>query len=144
MTGVQTCALPIYIVRKTFITYIRLLLEYNSNVWNPTHKYLIDKIKNVQRLFTKRITSISHLSYTERLSILELELKSLRFDIIQYYKIMNNLTLINRTDYFTRHHSQSSSRKPLSSLIKLVNSPNYLLTSFFTDQWNAGINSLQS
>ena len=46
-------------VRKTFITYIRLLLEYNSNVWNPTHKNLIDKIENVQRQFTKRLTSIS-------------------------------------------------------------------------------------
>ena len=37
----------------------------------PTHKYLIDKIENVQRQFTKRITSISYLSYPERLSILE-------------------------------------------------------------------------
>ena len=33
------------IVRKTFTTYIRPLLEYNSNVWNPTHKYLVDKIE---------------------------------------------------------------------------------------------------
>ena len=60
------------IVRKTFITYIRPLLEYNSNIWNPTHKYLVDKIENVQRQFTKRITSISHLTYHERLSILDL------------------------------------------------------------------------
>ena len=25
-------------VRKTFVTYIRPLLEYNSIVWNPAHK----------------------------------------------------------------------------------------------------------
>ena len=31
------------LVRKTFIAYIRPLLEYNSNVWNPIHKYLIEK-----------------------------------------------------------------------------------------------------
>ena len=40
------------IVRKTFVTYIRPILEYNSNVWNPTHKYLIDQIENVQRKFS--------------------------------------------------------------------------------------------
>ena len=36
-------------VRKTFITNIRQLLEYNSTVWTPAHKYLIDKIENVKR-----------------------------------------------------------------------------------------------
>ena len=37
------------IVRKTFTTYIRPLLEYNSTVWNPSHKYLIDELEDVQR-----------------------------------------------------------------------------------------------
>jgi len=50
------------IVRTTFISYIRPLLEYNSNIWNPTHKYLVDKLENVRRHFTERITSISHLT----------------------------------------------------------------------------------
>ena len=56
------------IVRKMFVTYIRPLLEYNSNIWNPTHKYLVDKLENVQRQFTKRITSISHLPRTFKYS----------------------------------------------------------------------------
>jgi len=43
------------IVRKTVITYIRSILEYNSNVWNPSHKYLIDQLENVQHRFTKRL-----------------------------------------------------------------------------------------
>ena len=53
---------------------------------------------------------------------------------------MNNSTSINQADYFMHHHSQNSSRKPLSSLIELVNSPNYLLNSFFyrsVDCWNS-------
>ena len=29
-------------------------LVYSSNIWNPTHKYLVVKIENVQRKFTKR------------------------------------------------------------------------------------------
>jgi hypothetical protein len=131
------------IVRKMFVTYIRPLLEYNSNIWNPTHKYLVDKLENVQRQFTKRITSISHLTYLERLSILELEsleLRRLRFDLIQYYKILNNLTPLNHAKYFTYHQPSSFSRKPSPFLIKPINSPNYLLTSFFNrsvDCWNS-------
>ena len=96
--------------------------------------------------FTKRITSISsisHLSYLERLSILELkllELRRLRFDPSQFYQTMRKLTSISHTDYFTHHHSQYSSREPLSSLFKPANSPNCLLTSFFyrsVDCWNS-------
>ena len=58
---------------KTFTRYIRLLLEYNCTVLNPSHEYLIDKLENVQRQFTKRITSLSHLTYQKRLSVLKLE-----------------------------------------------------------------------
>jgi len=131
------------IVRKTFITYICPLLEYNSNIWNPTHKYFVDKIENVQRQFTKCVTSISHLTYHERLSILDLEsleLRRLRFDLIQYYKILNNLTPLNYAKYFTYHQPSSSSRKPSPFLIKPINGPNYLLSSFFNrsvDCWNS-------
>jgi len=53
------------LVRKVFITYIRPTLEFNSNIWNPTKKYLIDKLENIQRRFTKRVPSLSHLSYLE-------------------------------------------------------------------------------
>jgi len=45
-----------YIVGKTFITYVHPLLEYNSNIWNPSKKYLIDQLENVQR----RLTDLHH------------------------------------------------------------------------------------
>jgi len=87
------------IVRKTFTTYIRPILEYNSNVWNPSHKYLIDQLENVQRRFTKRVTTLKNYSYLERLAILvlePLELRRLRCDLIQYCKIFNNSTPLIR------------------------------------------------
>jgi hypothetical protein len=59
----------LYIMRQSFTTYIRPLLEYNSIVWNPSFIYLIDVIENVQRNFSKRIQSISSLSYLERLAV---------------------------------------------------------------------------
>jgi hypothetical protein len=46
-------------MRQAFITYIRPILEYNSIIWNPSQKYLIDSIEHVQRNFTKRIPSLS-------------------------------------------------------------------------------------
>ena len=44
----------LFLVRKFFIVYIRPLLEYNTCIWNPTKRYLINKLESVQRHFTKR------------------------------------------------------------------------------------------
>ena len=119
----------------TLITYYRPLLEYSSNVWNLTHKYLIDQIENVQRRFIKRITSLSHLSYPERLSILKLEpldLRRLWFDLmIHYNKIFNNSKSLSPTDFFNIHQPNLSSRAPEPILMKPRNKPNYVLSSFF-------------
>lgn len=68
-------------------------------VWNSNHRYLIDKLENVQRQFTKRVatlshlwhwwhhdvTTLSHLTYHERPSVLKLEpleLRRQRFNLI--------------------------------------------------------------
>ena len=51
------------LLRKAFITYVRPLVENNSILWNPTVVYLIDLLESVQRKYTKRIPSLSELSY---------------------------------------------------------------------------------
>jgi hypothetical protein len=82
-----------FLMRKAFITYVRPILEYNSCIWSPSLKYLIDTIENVQRRYTKRIPYLTSLSYPERLAALNLdtlELRRLRVDLITYYKILNN------------------------------------------------------
>ncbi len=84
---------------KAFVTYVRPLLEYASNVWSPYLLKHIRGIENVQRRFTKRIFSISHLSYSERLAVLgldTLELRRLRSDLTLYYKIFHGLTHLPR------------------------------------------------
>ena len=78
--------------------------------------------------------------FEEILGLVPLELRRLHFDLIQYYKIFNNMTSLNQSDYFTHHHPSSFSRKQESFLIKPFNKPNYLLTSFFyrsVDCWNS-------
>jgi hypothetical protein len=129
-------------VRKIFVTYIRPCLEYNSNVWNPSKIYLIDKIESVQRQFTKKIPTISNLSYEERLKALNLdplELRRLRFDLIQYYKILNNLSPLKPENYFSFYFPRESSRTTEPKLIRPALGNNRLFSSFFfrsIDAWN--------
>lgn len=134
------------LLSKFFTTYIRPILEFNSCVWNPSAKYLIDLLENVQRKFTKRINSISHLSYPERLSILNLEsleLRRLKTDLIMYYKIINNLTCIDAKLVFSfKPSSLRSSNRLVSNRFTLQKPAKPLQTlsnSFFyrtIDVWN--------
>jgi hypothetical protein len=86
-----------------FITYIRPLLEYNCIAWNLNFIYRIDLIENVQRIFSKRIPSMSSLLYAERLALRDLqlfELRRLQFHLIYYYKVINHLTPSNPSNVF--------------------------------------------
>jgi len=90
-----------------------LLLYHNLNVWNQCQKYVIDQLENVLRRFAKRVTSLENFSYLERVGILGLEpieLRRLLCDLIQYYKIFNDVTSLNPADYFTVHQPYISSR----------------------------------
>jgi hypothetical protein len=94
----------LYIMRQSFITYIRPILEYNSTVWNLSFIYLMDVIENVQRNFSKPIQSISSLSYLDRLAVLDLkplELRRLRFDLIYYFEVLNHQTPFDPKDILT-------------------------------------------
>lgn len=134
------------LLSKFFITYVRPIIEYNSCVWNPSPKYLIDLIENVQRKFTKRIHSISHLSYLERLSVLNLEpleLRRLKFDLIMYFKTIKCLTCIDPGTVFTfKHSNRTSSSRNEAHALALFKPTKQLQTtanSFFyraIDAWN--------
>ena len=129
-------------MRKAFITYIRPLLEYNSSIWNPSEIYLIDLIENIQREFSRRIPSLSDLSYRDRLEKLNLEpleLRRLRYDLGLYFKVLNNLTPLNPSDFFLIYHSPPSSRSASTYLTKPVRASSKFLSSFFfrhVDIWN--------
>ena len=82
------------VLRQAYVTFVRPVLEYASNVWSPHLKKHINSIERVQKHFTKRIKSLSHLCYTERLLALDiepLELRRLKSDLVLYYKMFNNL-----------------------------------------------------
>jgi len=70
---------------RTFVTYVRPLLEYNSVMWSPGLVRDVTLIEQVQRRFTKRLWGFRNISYAERLKLLNLdtlEARRLKFDLI--------------------------------------------------------------
>ena len=130
------------IVRKVFTVYIRPVLEYNTCIWNPSKIYLIDKIENIQRHFTKRIPSLKNLPYEQRLEALHLEpleLRRLRFDLCEYYAIVNNMSAIS-PDHLPLYDPRSSSRLVPPIIHKPTKINNTVSSQFFyraIDCWNS-------
>ena len=94
---------------KMFNCYVRPVLEYGSPVWSPFLLKDIDTIESVQRAYTKRYPGLWDISYKERLKILKmdpLELRRLRFDLFESYKILNSLHPIG-PDFFVRSRSHT-------------------------------------
>jgi len=115
----------ITILKQAFVTYVRPLLEYASTVWSPIIKKHITAIESVQRYFTKQIPSLKEHCYEERLAILgfeTLELRRLKFDLLLYYKSLNNLVPWTDSRFFTSVNelSQVKTRSDKSKLLKPI------------------------
>ena len=69
-------------------------LQYASSVWSPSKIKDIDSIENVQRRATKMLPKLKDKSYEERLKLIKLptlKFRRLRGDMIETYKILNNI-----------------------------------------------------
>ena len=73
-----------------FRIYVKLVLEYASHVWCPHLKVDIILIERVQRMFTKRIPCLRHLTYDERLS-------SSKFESLEHHRLYLDLVLLYKT-----------------------------------------------
>lgn len=135
------CRDPLILCRA-FVTYVRPILEYCSQVWSPSYLTDIFKIERVQRRFTRRLKYNGKLSYGQRLNKINLEtleLRRLKFDLIMVYKILHGLIDVNKTIFefsnspYLRGHSQKMV-KPISRIdcrlhsfvARVVNPWNYL------------------
>ena len=73
---------------------VRSHLDYASSVWSPYKQKHIDALENVQRRATRQLPTLSKLPYEERLQTLKLPTLSyrrVRGDMIEVYKIMNEI-----------------------------------------------------
>jgi hypothetical protein len=129
---------------KLFCTYVRPTLEYCSPAWSPQIIGDIDKIENVQRRFTKRISGLANKSYLERLRILKLEsleIRRIKADLVQTFKIIKGIEL-NVNDFFVfKTHSHATRSMSLNSFqIQPINTRSHLLYNSFSfrvvNLWN--------
>ena len=82
---------------------VRPHLEYCVQAWRPHNQKVIDNLEGVQRRMTKMINGMGEDEYKLRLSktkLLSLEMRRLRSDLIEVFKIMHNLEGVKREDFF--------------------------------------------
>ena len=88
---------------KLYKSLVRPILEYGNVVWYPKLKRQSAQIERVQRRATKLIYEIKECSYQERLRYLKIpSLKSrrVRGDLIQTFKIYNNMDDLDKLTFF--------------------------------------------
>ena len=68
---------------QLFKSYVRPILNYGVQQWSPTDVGSSDLLERVQRRFTKRVSELGRLSYTDKLQRFSLTfLKSRRTFLI--------------------------------------------------------------
>ena len=101
-------------------TFVRPMLEYAPQVWNPYLEKHITALEKVQRRATKIVPELMDKSYEERLLALKLyplKERRLRGDMITTFKMMTGLIDVNQNRLIpfkqdtpcmssTRSHSQ--------------------------------------
>ena len=76
-----------------FRSLVLSILEYCSALWSPHRVQDISKLEGVQRRFTSKISSISHLNYWDRLkrlNLMSLQRRRERFQMIYVWKVLND------------------------------------------------------
>ena len=109
-------------------TLVRPKVEYCMTVAQPVYKKDKEKIERVQHRATKLVLGMENKDYSERLA--ELKLPSLEYrrkwaDVMQTYKIMNNIDKIDEKKFFkpckevrTRGHTMRVQKTQCKSLVR--------------------------
>ena len=97
-----------FLDEETFLhlykSLVRPHVEYSTPNWSPYYKKDRIMIENLQRRATKLVTPLKNYSYPERLKKLglpTLEYRRERADLIQVFKTLNNIDLVDKEKLFT-------------------------------------------
>ena len=89
---------------------VRPHLEYGSNIWSVMYKKEAIQIENVQRL----VKNIQHLSYSDRsryLGLPSLQYRRLRSDMVETFRIINNIDKVNSNKIFPKNENTTRGHK---------------------------------
>ena len=96
-----------YIDKAMFLNLYKPLvrphLDYATSVWSPMYKKDSIMLENVQRRATRLVNSLSGRTYEDRLKVSglpTLEYRRLRADVIQVYKILNQIDHVDIDKFF--------------------------------------------
>ena len=123
------------------VTYIRPILEYNTQIWSPHLIGDINLIENVQRKFTKCLPGFNSLSYLDRLNVLNLdtlEVRRIMFDLMLMFKIVHGLIDIDPNQLFTFNSSNTRGHcYKINVQYSRVNARKYFFINRIIPIWNA-------
>ena len=121
---------------------VRPHLEYGSSVWSVIYKKDAIQLENVQRRATKMVPNIRNLTYSNRLKHLglpTLQYRRLRTDIIQTFKIIKDIDIVDKNKVFppnrasvTRGHQEKIYKKYSRTNIR-----KFCFTQRIVDTWNS-------
>jgi ribonuclease P/MRP protein subunit RPP40 len=137
-----------YVILKLYKTLIRPHLDYCAPLWSPYYGKDIIKLEKIQRRVTKLVPGLGVLTYEERLKRLNLhslERRRKRSDIIELYKMINNLVHVDLNKYL--EYSVSNTRGNNLKFKKLNPKSNIRKYSYFcriVGLWNALPDSIVS
>ena len=128
---------------RIYKSLIRPHLEYCVQAWNPVATHgnwsIILEIEGVQRRFTRLMNDIGTLPYSKRLELLNLTTlaeRRLRGDLIETFKIVNNLVDYGSTLFHVGRSGKNIIVRPdcnISSVRKLRNG---FLSNRIVTYWN--------
>lgn len=100
-------------------------LEYGNNIWSVMYKKEAIQIENVQRRATKLVKNIQHRSYSDLLRYLglpSLQYRRLRSDMVETFRIINNIDKVNCIKIFPKKENATRGHKHKStwSIVELI------------------------
>ena len=106
---------------KLYKAFVRPHLEYANVIWNPYLKRQSIMIERVQRRATKLLFECRNMSYRERLQYLNLHSlkgRRLRGDLIQTFKIFNQIDDLDMKNFFALSETTYTRNSEIKIFIK--------------------------